>query len=65
MVENTSCNKENFSYPVVNKTHKLCQVHNWERTHKGQIFLNTNKTKRTSMLNGWKIEQLKSQKNAS
>ena len=38
MFENTSCSKENCSYPVVNKTHKLCQVHNWERTHKGQSF---------------------------
>lgn len=32
------CSKENCTYPIVNKTHKLCQIHSWERNHKGQDF---------------------------
>jgi len=38
MVEGNLCSKEDCNYPVVNKTHKLCQIHSWERNHKGQDY---------------------------
>ena len=47
MTEDTSCSKENCTYPIVNKTHKLCQAHNWERTHKGQDFFEYQLKKKT------------------
>lgn len=37
-MENNCCSKEECNYPVVNKRHQLCQVHNWERTHNGESF---------------------------
>lgn len=45
-MEDTNCCKENCTYPIVNKTHKLCQVHNWERTHNGQDFFEHQKNKK-------------------
>jgi hypothetical protein len=38
MMEDNYCSKEDCSFPVTNKTHKLCQIHSWERNHKGQDF---------------------------
>ena len=37
-MEEHNCSKEDCNYPIVNKTHKLCQIHSWERNHKGQNF---------------------------
>lgn len=37
-IEDNCCSKEDCSYPIVNKTHKLCQTHNWERNHNGENF---------------------------
>jgi hypothetical protein len=37
-MESQYCSKEDCNYSVVNKTHKLCQIHSWERNHKEQDF---------------------------
>ena len=38
MIDVSCCSKEGCTYPVTNKTHKLCQVHSWEKNHKGEDF---------------------------
>ena len=37
-MDNEKCSVDGCDYPVVNKTHKLCKIHSWERNHKGQNY---------------------------
>ncbi|MDB4297355.1 hypothetical protein N9901_01230 [Flavobacteriaceae bacterium] len=46
MESSNCCTKENCTYPIVNKTHKLCQTHNWERTHKGLDYFEYHQNKK-------------------
>lgn len=51
------CCKENCSYPVINKRHKLCQVHNHERIH-GETIWETQSRKQKEYQERSQIRQL-------
>ena len=44
-INDNQCSKDDCTYPITNKTHKLCKIHSWERNHKGQNFFEHQQSK--------------------